>query len=81
MTSPSNLGLLTRYRRPWFAIGLCLLAVPMMVQLAELPEALSEDEGRMLSAAPPCRDRWPNGAHCHAILTAFLSIISGFGRN
>jgi hypothetical protein len=53
MTSPSNLGLLTRYRRPWFAIGLCLLAVPMMVQLAELPEALSEDEGRMLSAAPP----------------------------
>jgi hypothetical protein len=48
-------GLLARYRRYWFVIGLCLLAVPMMAQLAELREVVSEDEGRMLSPAPA----WP----------------------
>lgn len=46
------MGLLARYRRPWFVIGLCLLTVPMMVQLAELREVVSESEGRTLSPAP-----------------------------
>jgi alginate O-acetyltransferase complex protein AlgJ len=50
--SGTGFGLLVRYRRPWFAIGLCLLVVPMMVQLAEFRATISEDEGRMLSPAP-----------------------------
>jgi len=52
MGSGSGLGLLARYRRPWFVIALGLLTVPMMVQLAELREAVSESEGRTLSPAP-----------------------------
>jgi hypothetical protein len=55
MISVPGAGLLARYRRYWFVIGLCLLAVPMMAQLAELREVVSEDEGRMLSPAPA----WP----------------------
>lgn len=55
MISVPGAGLLARYRRYWFVIGLCLLAVPMMAQLAELREVVSEDEGRTLSPAPA----WP----------------------
>jgi hypothetical protein len=47
----SGSGLLARHRRPWFAIGLCLLALPIAVQMTELREAVSEDEARMLSPA------------------------------
>jgi hypothetical protein len=46
------MSMLSRYRRYWFVIGLCLLSVPMLVQLAELQQAISEDEGRMLSPSP-----------------------------
>jgi alginate O-acetyltransferase complex protein AlgJ len=49
------MGLLARYRRLWCVIGLCLLATPMMAQLVELRETVSEDEGRMLGPAPA----WP----------------------
>jgi alginate O-acetyltransferase complex protein AlgJ len=48
----SGSGLLVRYRRPWFPIGLCLLALPMAVQMTQLREAASDDEARMLSPAP-----------------------------
>jgi alginate O-acetyltransferase complex protein AlgJ len=48
----SSGGLLARYRRPWSVIGLGLLAVPMMVQLAELRETISESEGRILTPTP-----------------------------
>ena len=50
------MALLSRYRRYWFIIGLGLLAVPMLAQLAELRQDVSEDEGRMLSPAPA----WPH---------------------
>jgi hypothetical protein len=50
--SRSGLGLLARYRRPWFVIGLGLLAVPLTVQLGERREAVSESEARMLGPAP-----------------------------
>jgi hypothetical protein len=45
-------GLLARYRRYWFLIGLCLLAVPMLIQHTELQAVVSEDEARTLSPAP-----------------------------
>jgi len=56
MTSVARPGLLARCRRYWFLIGLCLLAVPMLVQLAELREAASEEEARTLSPLPA----WPH---------------------
>jgi alginate O-acetyltransferase complex protein AlgJ len=46
------MGLLTRYRRPWALIALCLLAVPMLVQILQSRETVSEDEARVLSPAP-----------------------------
>ena len=46
------MGLLTRYRRPWALIALCLLAVPMLVQILQSRETVSEDEARVLSLAP-----------------------------
>jgi alginate O-acetyltransferase complex protein AlgJ len=52
MNSGSGLGLLARYRRPWFLVGLGLLALPMAVQMTELREAVSEEEARMLGPAP-----------------------------
>ena len=48
----SGFGLLLRYRRPWFLIGFCLLAVPMAVQMTASPEAASDVETRMLSPTP-----------------------------
>jgi alginate O-acetyltransferase complex protein AlgJ len=51
-TSRSGFGLLARYRRPWSVIGLCLLLVPMTVELVALRETVSEDEGRMLTPPP-----------------------------
>jgi hypothetical protein len=52
------MGMLARYRRYWFLIGLCLLAAPMLVQLAEPQQTISENEGRMLSP-PPALPRTP----------------------
>ena len=46
------MGLLARHRRPWIVILLCLLAAPMLVQLAGQRETVSEGEARMLSPAP-----------------------------
>jgi len=46
------MGLLARHRRPWILIVLCLLAAPMLVQLAGQRETVSEGEARMLSPAP-----------------------------
>jgi alginate O-acetyltransferase complex protein AlgJ len=46
------MGLLARHRRPWIVIVLCLLAAPMLVQVAERRETASEGEARMLSPAP-----------------------------
>lgn len=54
-TSIALPGLLARYRRFWFLIGLGLLATPMLVQLADRQAAVSEDEGRTLSPLPG----WP----------------------
>lgn len=48
----SGSPLLSRYRRPWCLIGLCLLATPMAVQISTVPEAASDVEARMLSPAP-----------------------------
>jgi alginate O-acetyltransferase complex protein AlgJ len=48
----SGFGLLARYRRPWFLIGFCLLALPMAVQMTASHQAASDDEARMLSPAP-----------------------------
>ena len=49
------MGLLARYRRPWSAIALVLLAAPLLVQAMEAPATVSEEEARVLSPAPP----WP----------------------
>jgi alginate O-acetyltransferase complex protein AlgJ len=56
MITATRPGLLARYRRYWFLIGLCLLAVPMLVQLTESQAVVSEDEARTLSPAPG----WPH---------------------
>lgn len=55
MTSGARPGLLARYRRRWFLIGLGLLAVPMAVQLTGVQETVSEGEARTLSPVPG----WP----------------------
>ena len=49
------MGLLARYRRPWSAIALVLLAAPLLAQAMEAPATVSEEEARVLSPAPP----WP----------------------
>jgi alginate O-acetyltransferase complex protein AlgJ len=46
------MGLLAHYRRPWVAIIVVLLAVPMLVQATREPQVVSEDEARTLSPAP-----------------------------
>jgi len=46
------MGLLAAYRRFWIAIGLCLLAMPMLEQLLEPHGTASEEEARPLSPAP-----------------------------
>jgi hypothetical protein len=46
------MGLVARHRRFWIVIMVALLAVPMLVQAARQPQAVSEDEARVLSAAP-----------------------------
>jgi len=79
--SRTDFGLLVRYRRPWFAIGLGLLVVPMMVQLAGLRETVSEDEGRMLGPAPALPRSLASGARCREISIVSSPIISDFGRN
>jgi alginate O-acetyltransferase complex protein AlgJ len=59
------MGLLAHYRRPWIAIIVALLAVPMLVQAVRPPQRVSEDEARVLSPAPAFPDsfgrwrRWP----------------------
>jgi hypothetical protein len=58
------MGLLARYRRPWSAIALALLTTPVLVQALETPAAMSEEEARVLSPAPP----WPGS------LTAWLAL-------
>jgi len=52
MISASRPGLLARYRRCWFPAGLCLLAVPMLVQLLETQTVVSEDVARTLNPLP-----------------------------
>jgi alginate O-acetyltransferase complex protein AlgJ len=47
------MGLLARYRRPWALMVLCMLAVPMLVQIRQSRETVSADEARVLSPAPP----------------------------
>lgn len=49
------MGLLARYRRPWIAVIIALLAVPMLVQAIRAPQVISEGEARVLSPAPA----WP----------------------
>jgi hypothetical protein len=49
------MGLLGRYRRPWIAIIVALLAVPMLVQATQTPQIVSEGEARVLTPAPA----WP----------------------
>jgi alginate O-acetyltransferase complex protein AlgJ len=49
------MGLFARYRRPWSAIALGLLATPLLFQAVETPAAVSEEEARVLSPWPP----WP----------------------
>jgi hypothetical protein len=49
------MGLLARYRRPWIVIIVALLAVPMLVQVMQTPQVVSEGEARVLSPAPA----WP----------------------
>jgi hypothetical protein len=46
------MGLLERQRRPWIVILLCLLAVPMLVQVAGPRETVSGEEARMFSPLP-----------------------------
>jgi alginate O-acetyltransferase complex protein AlgJ len=46
------MGLLACHRRPWFVIVLCLLAVPMLVQVVGPLETISGEEARMLSPVP-----------------------------
>jgi hypothetical protein len=46
------MGLLARHRRWWFVVGLCVLAVPMLVQVLQPTATTSENEARTLSPAP-----------------------------
>jgi alginate O-acetyltransferase complex protein AlgJ len=46
------MGLLARYRRPWIILIVCLLTVPMLVQVTQPPQVVSEGEARVLSPAP-----------------------------
>ena len=52
------MGLLAQYRRPWALVALCLLAVPMLVQILQSRETVSEDEARVLSPAPALPRSW-----------------------
>ena len=52
------MGLLARYRRYWCLLCLALLAVPLAVQLLQPAAPASQEEARVLSAAPA----WPQTA-------------------
>jgi alginate O-acetyltransferase complex protein AlgJ len=52
------MGLLARYRRYWCLLGFAVLSVPFAVQLLQPSNPASEEEARILSAAPT----WPRTA-------------------
>ena len=73
MNSGARPGLLERYRRSWFLIGLGLLAAPMLVQLIDRQAAVSEEEARTLSPVPG----WPRSpAQWNALPRALERFVS-----
>jgi hypothetical protein len=55
------MALLARHRRPWIVVVLCLLAVPLLVQLVGERTTVSEEEARTLNpfpALPRSLDKW-----------------------
>jgi alginate O-acetyltransferase complex protein AlgJ len=72
------MGLLARYRRPWALVALCLLAVPMLVQILQSRETVSADEARVLSPAPALPRSWHAWFELPRALDRFLGDNFGF---
>lgn len=65
--------LLARYRRPWSLIVLGLLAAPMLVQLVQSRDTVSEGEARALSPAPALPRSWQQWRALPRDLEQFLA--------
>jgi alginate O-acetyltransferase complex protein AlgJ len=72
------MGLLAQYRRPWALVALCLLAVPMLVQILQSRQTVSADEARALSAAPALPRSWHEWFELPRALDRFLGDNFGF---
>lgn len=58
------MGLLARHRRSWSVIVGALLCVPLLAQLVQAPETVSQREARVLA-------QWPSTPHSAADLSAW----------